>query len=86
MDQDMEQKQNNNPDEKSIQTMRNILVGLGTTCALFGLFRQAPVLGKSYMEFIEGPGYMILILGLIMVVLGFSVRLLMGDTEESSDS
>jgi hypothetical protein len=31
------------------------------------------------MEFIEGKGYLSLMLGLIMIVLGFSVTLLVGD-------
>ena len=35
------------------------------------------------MEFIEGSGYLSLMLGLIMIVLGFSVPLLMEDEEDS---
>ena len=58
--------------------MKIILVGLGSVFILVGIIRQWPIAGKSYMEFIEGDGYLSLMLGLIMVVLGASVRLLIG--------
>ena len=64
-----------------ISWMRKALFGLGGVFVLAGIVRQWPILGKSYMEFIEGKGYLSLMLGLIMIVLGFSVRLLMGEEE-----
>ena len=36
----------------------------------------------SYMEFIEGEGYLALVLGLIMDMLGISVKLLIGQEKE----
>jgi uncharacterized membrane protein len=62
----------------SILLMKKILVGLGSVFILVGIIRQWPIPGKSYMEFIEGDGYLSLMLGLIMIVLGASVRLLIG--------
>ena len=62
-------------DEPSIRWMKTALFGLGGLFVLAGVIRQWPILGKTYMQFIEGPGYLSLILGLIMIVLGFSVRL-----------
>jgi len=49
---------------------------------LVGIIRQWPIAGKSYMEFIEGEGYLALMLGLIMTVLGVSVKLLLGQQKE----
>jgi len=62
--------------------MKKILVGLGSVFILVGIIRQWPILGKSYMEFIEGDGYLSLMIGLIMIVLGVSVRLLIGQEKE----
>ena len=62
--------------------MKKILVGLGSVFILTGIIRQWPIAGKSYMEFIEGDGYLSLMLGLIMVVLGASVRLLIGQEKD----
>ena len=62
--------------------MKKILVGLGSVFILAGIIRQWPILGKSYMEFIEGEGYLSLMIGLIMIVLGASVRLLIGQEKE----
>jgi len=62
--------------------MKKILVGLGSVFILVGIIRQWPILGKSYMEFIEGEGYLSLMIGLIMIVLGASVRLLIGQEKE----
>ena len=62
--------------------MKKILVGLGSVFILVGIIRQWPILGKSYMEFIEGDGYLSLTLGLIMILLGASVRLLIGQEKE----
>ena len=80
----MEQKSNPDSEERSIQMMKKILIGLGGVFVLVGLIRQWPILGKTYLEFIEGKGYMSLILGLIMIVLGVSVRLLVGEPDEPS--
>ena len=76
-------KRNANPkaDENSIRWMKTVLFGLGCIFILVGLIRQWPIVGKTYMQFIEGDGYLSLMLGLIMVVLGFSVRLFMGEEE-----
>jgi hypothetical protein len=67
--------------ETSIRWMRITLCGLGALFVLVGVIRQWPILGKTYMQFIEGPGYLSLMLGLILVVLGFSVRLFLGEDE-----
>ena len=72
-----------NTEAKSIQYTKNILFALGSIFIVVGIFRQWPILGKTYMEFIEGNGYLSLMLGLIMIVLGFSVPLLMEDKENS---
>ena len=69
-------------EKTSILWMKKILVGLGSVFILTGIIRQWPIVGKSYMEFIEGDGYLSLMLGLIMIVLGVSVRLLIGQEKE----
>jgi uncharacterized membrane protein len=61
--------------------MKTALLGLGGIFVLTGLIRQWPILGKTYMQFIEGDGYLALMLGLIMIVLGFSVHLFTGEEE-----
>ena len=72
-----------NTEAKSIQYTQKILFALGSIFIIVGIIRQWPILGKTYMEFIEGSGYLPLMLGLIMIVLGFSVPLLMDDKENS---
>lgn len=67
--------------ETSTRWIKTVLFGLGGLFVLAGLIRQWPILGKTYMQFIEGPGYLSLMLGLIMIVLGFSVRLFVGEDE-----
>jgi len=69
----------NKAEEISIRWMKIALFGLGGLFVLIGLIRQWPIVGKTYMQFIEGPGYLSLMLGLIMIVLGFSVRLFMDE-------
>lgn len=69
-------------EERTILWMKKALVGLGGLLVAVGTVRQWPVIGKSYLEFIEGKGYLALMLGLIMIVLGFSARLLMGEEDE----
>ena len=71
-----------NEKNTSVLWMKIILVGLGSVFILAGIILQWPISGKSYMEFIEGDGYLSLMLGLIMVVLGTSVRLLIGQEKE----
>jgi hypothetical protein len=66
----------------SVLWMKKIIVGLGSIFILTGIVRQWPITGKSYMEFIEGDGYLSLMLGLIMILLGASVRLLVGQEKE----
>ncbi|OGW24511.1 MAG: hypothetical protein A3K09_06270 [Nitrospinae bacterium RIFCSPLOWO2_12_FULL_47_7] len=78
----MAQKTDDIRNERSIQWMRRTLFGVGGVFVLAGIVRQWPILGKTYMQFIEGKGYLSLMLGLIMIVLGFSVRLLMGEEEQ----
>ena len=73
----------NKVDEPGIRWARTALFGLGALFVLAGLVRQWPIIGKTYMQFIEGPGYLSLMLGLIMIVLGFSVRLFLGEDEAS---
>jgi len=65
-------------EEHSINLIKKVLIGLGVIFILVGIIRQWPIAGKSYMEFIEGEGYLALMLGLIMTVLGVSVKLLIG--------
>ena len=67
---------------RSINLMKKVLIGLGGIFILVGIIRQWPIVGKSYMEFIEGEGYLALMLGLIMTVLGISVKLLIGQEKE----
>ena len=69
-------------EERSINLMKKVLIGLGGIFILVGVIRQWPIAGKSYMEFIEGEGYLALMLGLIMTVLGVSVKLLIGQEKE----
>ena len=78
----MQKRTEQNSEEKTIQTMKIIMFGGGILFVLIGLFMQWPITGKSYLEFIEGRGYIPLILGLIMIILGFSVRLLMEIDQE----
>ena len=73
---------NKKAEKNDILWMKKILVGLGSVFILVGIIRQWPILGKSYMEFIEGDGYLSLMIGLIMLVLGASVRLLIGQEKE----
>ena len=63
--------------------MKKLLFTLGALFVVVGIIRQWPLAGKTYMEFIEGKGYLALMLGLIMIVLGFSVPLLMGNDKDS---
>jgi len=67
---------------QSVQWTKKVLFGLGLIFIIVGIIRQWPILGKTYMEFIEGKGYLALMLGLIMIVLGFSVPLLLGDEKD----
>ena len=70
-----------NAHEQSSNWMKKFLFVLGAIFVVVGIVRQWPLAGKTYMEFIEGKGYLALMLGLIMIVLGFSVPLLMGDED-----
>ncbi len=72
-----------NSEEKSLRWMKYILLGVGEIFVIVGVIRQWPVAGKTYMEFIEGDGYLSLMLGLIIIVLGFSVRLFAGQEDEN---
>ena len=69
-------------EERSINLTKKVLIGLGGIFIVVGVIRQWPIVGKSYMEFIEGEGYLALMLGLIMTVLGISVKLLIGQEKE----
>ena len=69
-------------EERSIGLIKKVLIGLGGVFIVVGVIRQWPIAGKSYMEFIEGEGYLALMLGLIMTVLGISVKLLIGQEKE----
>jgi hypothetical protein len=73
--------------EQSSNWMKKVLFVLGAIFVVVGVVRQWPLAGKTYIEFIEGKGYLALMLGLIMIVLGFSVPLLIGEMgEEEEDS
>ena len=65
-------------EERSIRWMKKFLIGLGVVFVIAGIIWQWPIAEKSYMEFIQGDGYLSLMLGLIMITLGISVRLLLG--------
>jgi len=69
-------------EEQSVTLIKKTLIGLGTVFIIVGVVRQWPIAGKSYMQFIEGDGYLALMLGLIMTVLGISVKLLIGQEKE----
>ena len=69
-------------EEHSINLIKKVLIWLGVIFILVGTIQQWPIAGKSYMEFIEGEGYLALMLGLIMTVLGLSVKLLIGKQKE----
>ena len=79
----MSQKIDSESQAQSIQWTKKILLGMGSVFIIIGIIRQWPIPGKTYMEFIEGKGYLSLMLGLIMIVLGVSVPLLLGDGEDS---
>ncbi len=69
-------------EKQSITLIKKILIGLGIIFIIVGVIRQWPIEGKSYMDFIEGDGYLALMLGLIMTILGISVNLLIGEEKE----
>tara|TARA_B100000959_G_scaffold282350_1_gene348540 strand:- start:6321 stop:6584 length:264 start_codon:yes stop_codon:yes gene_type:complete len=77
-----QQKKTNFEEEKGIKIIKCTMLGIGTISFIVGLIRQWPVLGKGYVPFIEGKGYMALIMGLIIIILGFSVRLFVIEDEE----
>ena len=70
-------------EEQSLQFMKKLLLGLGGIFVLVGLVRQWPLAGKTYMQFIEGDGYMSLMMGLIIIVLAFAIKLLAGQENDS---
>jgi hypothetical protein len=70
-------------EEKSLQFMRKILLGIGGIFVLVDLVRQWPLAEKTYMQFIEGDGYMSLMMGLIIIVLAFAIKLLVGQENDS---
>ena len=72
----------NEAEERSISWLKKLLLYLGSVFSVAGIIRQWPIAGKTYMEFIQGDGYLSLMLGLIMIVLGISVRLLIGQEKE----
>ena len=78
----MANKIDDQAEERSIRWIKKLLTGLGTVFVLAGIVWQWPIADKSYMEFIQGDGYLSLMLGLIMIVLGISVRLLIGQGEK----
>ena len=69
-------------EEKILNLIKKVLVALGGGFILTGVILQWPIAGKSYMEFIEGDGYLALMLGLVMTVLGLSVKLLIGQEKD----
>ena len=74
----MENQVDDEAEDHSITWMKKILIGLGVVFFVVGIIRQWPIAEKSYMQFIQGYGYLTLMLGLIMIVLGISIRLLIG--------
>ena len=69
-------------EEKSLILIKKVLISLGGAFITMGVIRQWPIAEKSYMDFFEGKGYLSLMLGLIMIVLGVSVKLLIGQKNE----
>ena len=69
-------------EESNSNLIKKILIGLGLSLIILGVIRQWPIVGKSYMEFIEGEGYLTLMLGLIMTVLGISTTLIVGQKDK----
>ena len=69
-------------EEFNSKLIKKILIGLGLSLIIIGVIRQWPIVGKSYMEFIEGEGYLTLMLGLIMTVLGISTTLIVGQKDK----
>ena len=65
-------------EERNICRMKKLLILLGMVFVIAGVIRQWPIAEKSYMEFIQGDGYLSLMLGLMMIILGVSIRLLIG--------
>ena len=64
--------------ERYVCWMKKLLILLGMIFVIVGVIRQWPIAEKSYMGFIQGDGYLSLMLGLMMIVLGISIRLLIG--------
>jgi hypothetical protein len=62
--------------------MKKFLLLLGAIFIVVGIVRQWPLAEKTYLEFIEGKGYLSLMLGLVMIVLGFSLPLLMDEEKD----
>lgn len=69
-------------EEKSIKSTQKVVMSFGLILVLIGVIRQWPIYGKSYAQFIEGDGYLPLMVGIITVILGLSIRLLMDDCHE----
>jgi hypothetical protein len=69
-------------EDQNLQFMKKILLGIGGIFVIIGLVRQWPLAGKSYMQFIEGDGYMSLMMGLIIIVLAFAIKLLAGQEDD----
>ena len=69
-------------EEKGIKMIQRVVVAAGSLLVLIGIVRQWPIIGKTYKQFIEGEGYLALMVGLIAIILGFSIRLLTGDYYE----
>jgi hypothetical protein len=68
-------------EEKGLKVIKYTMLGIGGISFVVGLIRQWPVLGKGYMAFIEGKGYMALVMGLIIIILGLSVKLFVLDDD-----
>ena len=52
----MSQDIDSEPHTQSIRWTKKVLFGLGSIFVIVGIIRQWPILGKTYMEFIEGRG------------------------------
>lgn len=68
--------------EKGIKRARKIVMWFGFVLVLIGVIRQWPIYGKSYLQFIEGDGYLPLMVGIITVILGLSIHILIDDYHE----
>lgn len=75
----IQQPKASHEEEKGVRVIKYTMLAIGSVSFLIGLIRQWPTLGKGYIAFIEGKGYMAFIMGIIIIILGLSVKLFIID-------